>query len=187
MFAERDDAVLFLRRQQDAPAIVGHLYIVELGPAARIDRIGGAQIDQRLLEAVRPHVVPPVDVTGMPAFQRLEHLPILAEIHVVGNLGAVIDVHDVHGVLLVVSFPDCSANASSDIDPVGVHHAPVRTLTPGSYRTAPFGRCRNAATRRLRRPRWGAGKSSSATPSGARRFSIPWSRARRSANWLPCR
>jgi hypothetical protein len=39
----------------------------------------------------------------MPAFQRFEHLPILAEIHVVGNLGAVIDVHDVHGVLLVRS------------------------------------------------------------------------------------
>ena len=98
MLAERDDAVLFLRREQDAPAVVRHLHIVELGPAARIDRIGRAQIHQRLLEAIRPHVVPPVDVAGMPAFQRLEHLPVLAEIHVVGNLGRVVDVHDVHGV-----------------------------------------------------------------------------------------
>src|SRR5258708_33118823 len=37
----------------------------------------------------------------MPAFKRFEHLAILAQIHVVGNLGGVIDVHDVHGVLLV--------------------------------------------------------------------------------------
>ena len=99
MLAERDDAVFLLRREQDAPAIVRHLHVVELGPAARIDRIGGAQIDQRLLEAFRPHVVPPVDVAGMPALQRLQHLAILGEIHVVGNLGRVIDVHDVdvHG------------------------------------------------------------------------------------------
>src|SRR5258708_17394399 len=74
---------------------------MELGPAARIDRIGSAQIDQRLLETLRAHVAPPIHVAGMPAFERFEHLAILAQIHVVGNLGGVIDVHDVHGVLLV--------------------------------------------------------------------------------------
>src|SRR5436305_13532423 len=76
-----------------------HLHIVEFGPAARIDRIGGAQIDQRLLEALRSHVAPPVHVTGMPAFQRLEYLAILTEIHVVRNLGRIVDVQnvDVHG------------------------------------------------------------------------------------------
>jgi hypothetical protein len=36
----------------------------------------------------------------MPAFQRFQHLPILGKIHVVGNLGRVVDIHDVHGVLL---------------------------------------------------------------------------------------
>ena len=87
ILAEGNDAVLFLRRQQDAPAIIRHLDIVELGPAARIDRIGGAQIDQRLLETFRAHVAPPVHVAGMPALQRLEHLAIFAEIHVVRNLG----------------------------------------------------------------------------------------------------
>src|ERR1700730_4362585 len=208
MFAERDDAFLFLRRQQDAPAIVRHFHIVELGPAARIDRIGGAQIDQRLLEAVGPHVVRPPDVTGMPAFQRLEPLPILAEIHVVGNLGAVIDVHDVHGVLLGGIFRHARACPAHPRLPfitekekpwmAGTSSAKTRfALLPGhdatkftrpaSYRTAPSGRCRSAAARRSRRPRWGAEKSSSATPSAARRFSIPWSRARRSAGWLPCR
>jgi len=96
MFPERNDAILFLRREQDAPAVFRHSHIVELGPAARIDRIGSAQIDQRLLEAGRPHVAPPVHVTGVPALERLEHLPVLTEIHVVGNLGRIIDIHDVH-------------------------------------------------------------------------------------------
>ena len=61
VLAERNLAVLLLRREQDAPAVVGHLHVVELGPALGIDRHGGAQIDQRLLEAFRPHVLPPVD------------------------------------------------------------------------------------------------------------------------------
>ncbi len=99
MLAEGNDAVLFLRREQDAPAIFRHPHIIELGPAARIDRIGGAQIHQRLLETLGPHVAPPVHVAGMPALQGFQHLPVLAEIHVVRNLGRVIDVHDVdvHG------------------------------------------------------------------------------------------
>jgi len=109
VFAEWNGAVLFLGRKQNAPAIVRHLHIVELGPAARIDRIGGAQIYQRLLEAVRSHVVPPVDVAGMPALQRFEHLAVLAEVHVVGDLGRVIDVHVIHGVLLWRHFPSCPA------------------------------------------------------------------------------
>src|SRR5215218_9965945 len=39
---------LFGRRKKYAPAILGHADIIELRPAARINRIGGAQIDQRL-------------------------------------------------------------------------------------------------------------------------------------------
>ncbi|MGY3353887.1 hypothetical protein ACVWZK_000550 [Bradyrhizobium sp. GM0.4] len=97
MLAERHDAVLFLGSKENAPAILGHPHIVELGPAARIDRIGGAQVHQRFLEAFRPHVFPPVHVAGMPAFQRLEHLAVFGQIDVVRNLGRVVDVHDVHG------------------------------------------------------------------------------------------
>src|SRR3984957_17732258 len=37
MLAERNDTAFLLRREQDAPAIVRHLDIVELGPTARID------------------------------------------------------------------------------------------------------------------------------------------------------
>ena len=125
ILAEGNDAVLFLRRQQNAPAIFRHLHIVELGPAARIDRIGGAQIDQRLLKAFRPHVAPPVHVAGMPALQRLQHLAIFAEIDVVGDLGGVVDVHEVHGVLLAslsvmpgpcAGHPRRCASQSKDVD-----------------------------------------------------------------------
>lgn len=87
VLAEGNDAVLFLRSKEDAPAIFRHLDVVELGPAARIDRIGGAQVNQRLLETFRSHVAPPVHIAGMPALQRLQHLAIFTEIHVVGNLG----------------------------------------------------------------------------------------------------
>src|ERR1700722_16117695 len=50
MLAEGNDAVLFLWRQENAPSIVRHLDVIELGPAARIDGVSRAQIDQRLLE-----------------------------------------------------------------------------------------------------------------------------------------
>ena len=85
VLAERDGAVFFLRREQDAPAVLRHLHVVELGPALGIDRDRGAQIDHRLLEALRPHVLPPVEIAGVPAFQRLEHAAVLGEIHVVRN------------------------------------------------------------------------------------------------------
>ena len=68
MVAERNLAVLLLRRQQDAPAVFGHFHVIELGPAFRIDRDGGAQINQRLLETFRPHVHPPVDVARDASF-----------------------------------------------------------------------------------------------------------------------
>src|ERR1700687_2095841 len=105
----------------------------------------------------------------MPAFQRLEHLPILAEIHVVGNLGGVIDVHDVHGVLLVAvvaRIASCSAvilrreRISREPRRMLVWHCPFQSsfearcrlrlrmtsvfLTPASYRTAASHRCRSA-------------------------------------------
>ena len=136
ILAERNHAIVLLRRQQDAPAIVRHLDIVELGPAARIDRIGGAQINQRLLEAVRSHVVPPVDVTGMPALQRLQHLAILAEIHVVGNLGRVIDVHDVHGRTLPVHWRMAGIRMASGEWRAGItliRHAADSTLAIASH------------------------------------------------------
>src|SRR5260370_1841299 len=131
----------------------------------------------------------------MAAFQRLEPLPILAEIHVVGNLGAVVDVHDVHGVLLVsvlARIASCSTvilrceRLSREPRRMFVWHfsfnnhpsrlakrshlrtTAVFAATLSSYRTAPSGRCHSGAARRPRRPRWGARTSCSSTPSRTR-------------------
>src|SRR5581483_11519101 len=76
-----------------------------------IDRHRGAQIDQRLLEAVGAHVVPPVDVTRMPAFERLQDAAILGEVDVVWNFFAIVDVDDVHGAS-PFSCPGCGAGRS---------------------------------------------------------------------------
>ena len=144
MAAERDLAALFLRRQQDAPAVVGHLHVIEFGPALGIDRDGGAQIDQRILEAFRPHVLPPVDVARMPALQRAQHLPVFGEIDVVRDLGRVVDVVDGHGSLLLSS-ADRIANDQLDFTLT----APLRLrievkLTLSAYRTPASARCRSA-------------------------------------------
>jgi hypothetical protein len=105
MRAERHLAALFVRRKQDAPAVFGHLHIVELGPALRIDRHRGAQVHQRLLEALRPHVLPPVDVARVPAFERLEHAAVLGEVDVVRDFLAIIHLDDVvHRPLLYTRF-----------------------------------------------------------------------------------
>src|SRR5262249_817537 len=99
----------------------------ELGPALGINRHRGAQIDQRLLEAFRSHGRPPVDVAGVPAFKRTQDLPILGEVHVVGDLGRVIDGLDGHRTLLIVSTGAATCAAK-----------------PSWYRTPAAGRCRSA-------------------------------------------
>src|SRR5262249_33448867 len=101
MPAERNFAALFLRRQQDAPAGLRHLYVIELGPALGVDGDRGAQITERLLEASRSHGHPPVDVAGMPALERAQYLPILGEVDVVRDSRRVVDVDDIaHTCLL---------------------------------------------------------------------------------------
>ena len=62
MMSERNLAGLLLRSEQDAPAVIRHLHIIEFGPALRIDRDRGAQIDKRLLKALRAHGLPPIEV-----------------------------------------------------------------------------------------------------------------------------
>src|SRR5690349_11758291 len=67
MAAERDLAVFFLGREQNAPAVVRHPHVIEFGPAFWVNRHCGAQIDEGLLKSFRPHTHPPVDIAGMPA------------------------------------------------------------------------------------------------------------------------
>ena len=98
--AEIDFAAFHLRCEEHAPAVFGHSDIIELGPALRIDADRGAQIDKRFLEALGPHVVPPVEITGVPLLQCAFHTHVLPERHVVGDQAVIIDLSNIHGSTL---------------------------------------------------------------------------------------
>ena len=87
---------LFLRRKQHAPAIFRHAHVIELRPAFRIDTDRGAQIDKQFLKTFRTHVVPPIEIAGMPAFERLQHLAVAGQIDVVRDFRRVVDVEQIH-------------------------------------------------------------------------------------------
>ena len=89
--AERDGAAFDLRRQQDAPAVFRHANEIELGPALAADADGGAQIDRAVLEALRPHRLPPVDVAGVPGLQRLADAQIVGEADIVRDQAVIVD------------------------------------------------------------------------------------------------
>ena len=89
MFAHRDFTIFDSRGQQNAPAVFRHLHIVEFRPAFRVDRDSGAQVNHRVLKVLRDQVIPPVYVTRVPFFQRLQHLFVLAQVYIIRDLGVV--------------------------------------------------------------------------------------------------
>src|SRR5437773_2408153 len=139
MPAKTDPAPLDRRRQEDAPAVFRHLDIAKAGPPLGLDADRGAQIDLARLEPVGAALLPPVERARVPAFERAAQPRVGAEPDIVGDQPVV-------------------------IDPVGVRHvlAPSKP-TPARGRIAAAGRCRSASTPPRRRPRWDAGRSSSAT------------------------
>ena len=80
--------------QEDAPAIVGHLHMVEMGPAVGVHADGGAQIDLDVVGIDRPHVLPPLDVGRLPALECAQQAPVVAQIDVVGDGFVVVSFHD---------------------------------------------------------------------------------------------
>src|SRR5450830_746457 len=91
LWSEMDLAVLLGRVEEDAPAVVGHLDVTELRPALRIDADGRAQVHIKAMAAVRAHVVPPVQVVGLPLLERPLQGAVFGQVDVVGDLFAVID------------------------------------------------------------------------------------------------
>src|SRR5262249_29126854 len=71
--------------EEDAPAVVGHLHVVEVRPALVIHAHGGPEVNLVLLEAFGAHLLPPVDELRLPRLQRALELLVGAEIDVVGN------------------------------------------------------------------------------------------------------
>ena len=91
VLAKGDAPVGIGRIQEDAPAIVGHLHVVEMRPATGLHADRGAQVDVGGRRAVRPHVAPPIEKRRLPVLERALQRTIAAEIDVVGNLLAVVD------------------------------------------------------------------------------------------------
>ena len=58
VLAEVDLALGFGRREEDAPAVVGHLHVIEMRPAAAFDADRGAQVDVEILSS-HPGPCPP--------------------------------------------------------------------------------------------------------------------------------
>ena len=79
--------------QEDPPAVLGHLHVVEVGPALRVDADRRAEVDVVGLEALGPHVVPPLEEPRLPLLQRPQQAPVLVEADVVGDALLVVDGH----------------------------------------------------------------------------------------------
>src|SRR5580698_7618531 len=64
VIAEIDLAFAVRGREKDAPAILGHFDVIEMGPTARMHTDGGAQVHVGRLRALRSHVSPPLEKFG---------------------------------------------------------------------------------------------------------------------------
>ena len=80
--------------EEDAPAVVGHLHVVEVRPAVRLDADRRAQVNVLLLEAVGTHLAPPVEVVGQPLFQRALEPLVFRQVDVVRDALVEIHAHD---------------------------------------------------------------------------------------------
>ncbi len=69
IIATGDGAAGDRRREENPPAVLWHLHVVEAGPSTRLDRGSGAEIDLLGLEADRPSLPPPIKVVGKPSFK----------------------------------------------------------------------------------------------------------------------
>ena len=83
---EADLAVVLVRGQEDAPAVVGHLHVVEVRPAVAVHADRGPQVHLVRVEVGRPGVLPPLDVVRLPALEGALQALVGGEVDVVRDL-----------------------------------------------------------------------------------------------------
>ena len=93
VLAKADLAVGHRFREENSPAVVGHLEIVEGGPAFGVYGSCGTQVDVRGLESGRTHLVPPLEKFGLPILQRALKPAVSRQTDVVGYSFVVVDRH----------------------------------------------------------------------------------------------
>ena len=96
--AEGDAAVGLGLGEEDAPAVVGHLDVAEVGPALLADGDRRAQVHVVVLEGDRAELLPPLDELRLPRLERPLQPAVVGEVDVVGDLGVDVDVG--HAVIL---------------------------------------------------------------------------------------
>ena len=100
VLAEIDLPAILLRGEQHTPAIFRHAHVIEFRPTLGVDAHGRAEINERFLKTFRTHVIPPVEITGVPAFKRLQDLAVACQVDVVRDFRRVVDVEQIHLALL---------------------------------------------------------------------------------------
>ena len=148
--AEAHGAVRLGIGQEDAPAVVRHLHVVEVSPAFLADGDRGAEVDVVVLMGDWSRSPPPVEELGLPALEGPLQPAVLGQPDVVGDLLGQID--GAHRLLTRLNF-----------------------LRLGAGRTPAGSRCHNDAAPPLHPRHWGARRSSSARPRAARRSWSRWS------------
>ena len=93
VLAEGDLPVLFGRGEKDTPAIFRHPQMAVMGPTLGVDADGGAQVDLEVAGLDRTHIVPPLQIGRLPAFQRPQQAPVVGQADIVGNSLVIVDVH----------------------------------------------------------------------------------------------
>src|SRR5436190_1325400 len=162
--AEADPALGYALGEEDPPAILGHADVVEVRPAARIDRHGGAQIDRVLLEALRAHLAPPGEEVRLPLLERALQALVGGQVYVVRDF--LVQLHAAHGLTSSAGRARAAGRPS--------RRAPAR-LSPRSRSAA---RRSSSATPRGGRISWSRaspGRGNGGSPPGrsARRGSSP--------------
>src|ERR1700730_6705114 len=91
--AEAYFGIRLSRLEKDAPTIVGHFHVIEIGPALRFDTDRRAQPHVGGLEAVGAHLAPPIQIVGQPLLQRPLQFLVFRKIYVVRY--AIVKVHGI--------------------------------------------------------------------------------------------
>ena len=84
--AEADAAIVRRLGQEDAPAILRQLDVIEMRPARGVDADRRAQVHLvAVLEPGRPHVAPPIEIRRLPVLERAQQPLVAGQVDVVRN------------------------------------------------------------------------------------------------------
>ena len=85
--AEADAPIVRGIGEEDPPAILRQLDVLEMRPPFRINADSGPHVNLVvILKALRPHVAPPLDVLGLPVLERALQALVAGQVDVVGDL-----------------------------------------------------------------------------------------------------